>query len=115
MDLKHGILGLADKGMNDESVLQLVTPYKENKIIRAIRRAMNDSEKKNIRSRCTALNLDVSKARITNENVIADLCRWAAARGTSAKRTWHDLDRCKLRIEICRGLTNFLYRQRNLG
>ena len=115
MDLKHGILGLADKGMNDESVLQLVTPYKENQIIRAIRRAINDSEKKIIRSGCTTFNLDVSKARITNENVIADLCRWASARGTSPKRTWHNLDRCKLRIESCRGLTNFLYHQCNLG
>ena len=60
-------------------------------------------------------NMEISRERVINEILIGDLCRWAAVRGSRCRKTYINLDRVKIRIKLCRGMTNFLCRQRNLG
>ena len=101
--------------MNDESELRLVTPFKETQIAKAQRQVLNIEQKKLIKTSCTLFNISIGRHRVHNERMIGDLCKWAAARGTSNKITYRSLERCKLRIEVCRGLTNYIYRQRKFG
>ena len=112
---ESGVLGLADKGMNDQTETRLVTPCKITQMNRAMWKCLDKALKKKIKRSCIQFSMDVSKGRVCNEIMIGDLCRWAAARGSGNKKTYHDLNRIKIRIEVCRGLTNFAYRQRNLG
>ena len=112
---KSGVLGLADKGMNDDSETRLVTPCKITQINQAMRQHSDPVVKKRIKRGCAQFNMDVSRGRVSNEQMIGDMCKWAAARGSGNKKTYGDLSRLKIRVELCRGLTNFSYRQRNLG
>ena len=73
------------------------------------------TEKALIKRGCKQFNMDVSRERVINEIMIGDLCRWAAVRGSGCRKTYSNLDRIKIRLELCRGMTNFLHRQRNLG
>jgi hypothetical protein len=110
-----GVLGMADKGMNDCEEPRLVTPFKETQVRGLCRTLATEGEKAAVRRGCNVFNMQLGSHRVLNEIMIGDLCRWAAARGVGFKRTYADLESAKLRIEVCRGLTNFLYRQRRQG
>lgn len=50
-----GVLGMADKGMNDSDEHRLVTPYKVTQIRAAKRQASTQAEKDRIDRACTVL------------------------------------------------------------
>jgi hypothetical protein len=110
-----GVLGLADNGMNDYSDVRLVTPFKDTQIRAHQRQVNTPAAKAYVKRTCKVFNMQIGSHRVYNEIMIGDLCRWAAARGCGHKKTYYNLDSAKLRVEVCRGLTKFLYRARNLG
>jgi hypothetical protein len=109
------VLGMADKGMNNATELRLVTPYKITQVRIAMGRAATPASARNIERACKTFNSDVGSQRVHNEIMIGDLMRWGAARGCSTKKMYIDLASSKFRIEVCRGLVNFLYRARGQG
>jgi hypothetical protein len=112
---ESGLLGMADKGMSDKEEPRLITPFKKTAVRQAMRSVTGAAEKGRVQRSCTTFNMEIGSHRVYNEIMIGDLGRWAAARGMSFKKTYIDIDNAKKRIEICRGLTNFVYRMRGLG
>jgi hypothetical protein len=110
-----GVLGLTDKGMNDYTEVRLVTPFKATQVRAHQRQVHTWAERDAVKRACKVFNMQLGSHRVHNEIMIGDLCRWGAARGCGFKKTYSDLESAKLRIEVCRGLTNFVYRARQLG
>ena len=109
------ILGLAGKGMNDKKEPGFVTPHKITQANSVIGLMTSANEKDLIKRGCIQFNMDASRERVINETIIGDMCGWAAARGSGHCKTCRNPDRIKSRIELCRGMTIFSCRQRNVG
>ena len=101
--------------MNDYTEVRLVTPFKATQVRAHQRQVHTRAERDAVKRACKVFNMQLGSHRVHNEIMIGDLCRWGAARGCGFKKTYSDLESAKLRIEVCRGLTNFVYRARQLG
>ena len=110
----------ADKGLIGDE--KFVTPYKNSQILKAVK-GLSAQEKQNKINEMCNYNFQFGQKRVIVECVIGDLSRWAIFRGSNDCKKHrnrndhegyfiqHQLDR----IQIAVGLTNFLYRCRNLG
>jgi hypothetical protein len=111
----NGLLAIADKGMNCRTELRCVTPYKKTQINQKVRQQPTAKARKETASYYIGFNTEVGSIRVLNENIIRDFTLWAAGRGSSSKKTFDDVSDATRRIELVRGLTNYVYRLRTLG
>ena len=103
--------------MNYKKEPRFVTPCNITQVNRAMRLVADATEKAQIQRGCRKFNMDFSREIVRNGIMIGDMCRWAAdTRGSECRKTYYrNLDRVKIRIQLCRGITNFSHCQRNLG
>ena len=108
------ILGLRGKGINGKKEPDFDTLHKITQANSVMGLVTSANEKDLFKRECMQFNVDESRERVINETIIGDMCGWAAARGSGFRKTCSNLDRIKSRIELCRGMTIFSCRQRNV-
>lgn len=91
-----------------------ITPYPVDRVAKSMR---NKSPKAQRRISENVKNFDdaLERRRGVVGIVIGDLCKWAAVRGHPYATKNRDPEIAKRRMEICRGLQNYLYRVRDEG
>ena len=112
--MESSVWGLLDKGMNDKLEVWLVVTCEITQTSKDMR-VCSDLEIKNMKRSCAQFKLDASKPWIHNKIMIGDLHRQAEGRGVGNRKTFHDLDRLKILIKLCRRLNTFSCEQSNLG